>query len=58
MPGEEAFEHLVPDSWISPTVGNANRFVNWFTHLPYYRMIYSDNEQMIQMVNKMLNDDL
>jgi len=58
MPGEEAFEHLVPDSWISPTVENANRFVNWFAHLPYYRMIYSDNEQMIQMANKMLNDDL
>ena len=58
MPGEEAFKHLVPDSWISPTGENANRFINWFTSLPYYRMVYSDNEQMVQMVKKILNDDL
>lgn len=56
--GEEAFVHLVPDSWISPTSKNANRFVNWFTSLPYYRITYSDNEQMIETVQKMLSDDL
>jgi hypothetical protein len=56
--GEEAFVNLVPDSWISPASENANRFVNWFTSLPYYRMTYSDNEQMVQTVQKMLNDDL
>lgn len=56
--GEEAFAHLVPDSWISPTSKNASRFVNWFTSLPYYRMTYSDNAQMVQTVKKMLNDDL
>ena len=58
MSGEEAFVHLVPDSWISPTSKNANRFVNWFTSLPYYRITYSDNEQMVQTVKKMLNDDV
>ena len=58
MSGEEAFVQLVPDSWISPTSENATRFVNWFTSLPYYRMTYSDNEQMVQTVQKMLNDDL
>jgi hypothetical protein len=58
MTGEEAFQYLVPDSWISPTRENANRFVNWFTSLPYYRMTYSDNEKMVQTVKQMLNNDL
>jgi len=58
MSGEEAFKHLVPDSWISPTSKNANRFVNWFTSRPYYRMTYSNNEQMIKTIRKMLNDEL
>jgi hypothetical protein len=58
MPGEEAFRHLVPDSWISPTSENAHLFINWFTSLPYYQMTYSDNEQMVKMVKKLLNDDL
>lgn len=58
MTGEEAFAHLVPDSWISSTSENANRFVKWITSLPYYRMTYSDNEQMVQTVKKLLNDDL
>lgn len=58
MSGEEAFKHLIPDSWISPTPVNAKRFINWFTSLPYYRMTYSDSDQMVQIVKKILSHDL
>ena len=58
MSGEEAFSHLVPDSWISPTRENAQQFVEWFTSLLCYRMTYSDNEKMVQTVKKLLNNDL
>lgn len=55
---EEAFEHLVPDSWISPTRENAHRFIQWFSALRYYRMTYSDNEAMVETVKTLLNDDI
>jgi|GEM_PF-300636 len=58
MSGDEAFGHLVPDSWISPIRENAHRFIKWFTALPYYRMTYSDNEMMVQTIKKLLNNDL
>ena len=58
MSGDEAFEHLVPDSWLSPTRENAHRFIQWFSALRYYRMTYSDNDAMVETVKTLLNDDI
>ena len=57
MAPDEAFAHLVPDSWISPKAENADRFVKWFSGLPCYRLSYSDNERMVQTIISMLNHD-
>jgi hypothetical protein len=54
---DEAFAHLVPDSWISPKAENADRFVKWFSGLPCYKLTYSDNERMVQTIISMLNHD-
>ncbi|MGB1392367.1 MAG: hypothetical protein ACPG6C_06630, partial [Flavobacteriaceae bacterium] len=41
-----AFEHLVPDSWISSVPKNAAAFLEWFEQLPCYQLTYSNNELM------------
>ncbi len=54
----DAFEQLVPDSWLSPIKENAQSFLNWFTELPCYQLTYSNNEKMIETVSKIFNNDL
>jgi hypothetical protein len=54
----DAFEKLVPDTWISPIVKNAKAFLDWFSDKPCYRLIYSDNERMVSEIKKLFNDDL
>lgn len=53
---EEAFAELIPDSWISPTPENAERFINWVSTLPCYRLLYSDNKKMIGSIKTMLQN--
>ncbi|MGB1041949.1 MAG: hypothetical protein ACPGU6_01015 [Tenacibaculum sp.] len=53
-----AFEQLVPDSWLSPIEKNAETFLNWFSNLPCYQLIYSDNQKMIATVHKIFNNEL
>lgn len=53
-----AFEQLVPDSWLSPTKENADIFLNWFSNLPCYQLTYSDNQKMIETVSKIFNNEL
>lgn len=54
----EAFQQLVPDSWLSPIPENAEAFLNWFSDLNCYRLVYSDNQKMIQTVKKLFSNDL
>mgnify|MGYP000630960056 CR=1 FL=1 len=53
-----AFEQLVPDSWISPIPENAEKFLDWFQKLPCYQLTYSNNKKMIETVHKIFNDEL
>ncbi|NQU51928.1 MAG: hypothetical protein HQ522_05270 [Bacteroidetes bacterium] len=53
-----AFQKLVPDSWISPLEKNARQFLNWFGKLPCYQLTYSNNEAMVETVNRIFNDEL
>ncbi len=54
----DAFEQLVPDSWLSPIKDNAEKFLIWFSKLPCYQLTYSDNKKMIETVHKIFNDEL
>lgn len=54
----EAFQQLVPDSWISPLKENASFFLDWFLELPCYQLTYSNNKKMIEIVSKIFNDEL
>lgn len=50
---EEAFAHLVPDSWIYPSEENATRFLKWFSNLRCFMLTYSDNEMMVAEIKKL-----
>ena len=54
----DAFQKLIPDSWLSPIKKNANTFLDWFENLPCYELIYSENEKMITTVSNLFADDV
>ena len=49
----DAFQQLVPDSWLSPLPENAAIFLDWFESLNCYQITYSDNEKMIGKVREL-----
>ena len=53
-----AFQLLVPDSWLSPEMENAQIFLDWFESLNCYQLTYSNNKEMIQTVSNIFNNDL
>ncbi len=53
-----AFQHLVPDSWISSIPKNAATFLDWFEQLPCYQLTYSNNELMYSAIKCIFEDDL
>ena len=54
----DAFQQLVPDSWLSPKKENAQIFLDWFASLDCYHLTYSNNKEMIATVSKIFNNDL
>ena len=53
-----AFQQLVPDSWISPEIENAKVFLDWFDNISCYQLTYSNNEEMIKTVSKIFKNDI
>ncbi|GAB7257062.1 hypothetical protein [uncultured Polaribacter sp.] len=54
----EAFQQLVPDSWLSPIKENAALFLDWFSNINCYQITYADNEKMINAVSKIFENEL
>lgn len=54
----DAFQQLVPDSWLSPLKENAHSFLEWFNHSTCYQLIYSDNTKMIHTAQQLFSDEL
>ncbi|MHB0754278.1 hypothetical protein [Polaribacter sp. M15] len=52
----DAFQQLIPDSWLSPITKNAQIFLDWFDGLNCYQLTYSENEKMIATVSKIFDD--
>ena len=53
-----AFQQLVPDSWLSPIKENAQIFLDWFNGLECYQITYSENKKMIETVSKIFKNEL
>jgi hypothetical protein len=54
----EAFQNLIPDSWISQESENVAIFLDWFSSLPCYQLTYAINKKMIDKVGSILGDEL
>ena len=54
----DAFQQLIPDSWLSPKKENAQIFLDWFASLNCYQLTYSKSEEMIKTVSKLFDNDL
>lgn len=54
----KAFQELIPDSWISKKPKNVEIFLDWFSELNVYQLIYNDNAKMIETVQKLFNGKL
>lgn len=54
----DAFQQLIPDSWLSPKKENAKIFLDWFNNLNCYQLTYSNNNKMIETVSKIFKDEL
>lgn len=54
----DAFQQLIPDSWLSPKKENAQKFLDWFSTLNCYQLTYSNNNEMIATVQNIFNNDL
>ncbi|CAL2101967.1 conserved protein of unknown function [Tenacibaculum sp. 190130A14a] len=54
----QAFEQLIPDSWLSPLKENASIFLDWFSNLNCYQLTYSNNQKMIATVEKLFKNEL
>ncbi|KGL62812.1 hypothetical protein [Polaribacter sp. Hel1_85] len=54
----DAFQQLIPDSWLSPKKENTQIFLDWFTSLNCYQLTYSKNEEMIKTVSKIFENEL
>jgi len=54
----EAFQQLIPDSWISRKTENVEVFLNWFANTNCYQLTYSDNDKMVTTIKSILNDDI
>ncbi|WP_088323543.1 hypothetical protein [Polaribacter tangerinus] len=53
-----AFQELVPDSWLSPIKKNASIFLEWFDTINCYTITYSNNNEMIAAVSKIFDNEL
>lgn len=54
----KAFQELIPDSWISKKPENVEIFLDWFSELNAYQLIYNDNAKMIETVQELFNGKL
>jgi hypothetical protein len=54
---ENAFQQLVPDSWLSPKKENAQEFLNWFKNINCYQLTYSKTEALITTVSKLFKNE-
>lgn len=53
-----AFQQLIPDSWLSPEIDNAKIFLDWFETLNCYQLTYSNNKKMIETVSNLFEYEL
>ena len=54
----KALEYLIPDSWISSNEQNVKSFLDWIEKTPSYQLEYSNSEDLLEISQKIMDDDL
>ncbi|WP_439130452.1 hypothetical protein [Polaribacter sp.] len=54
----DAFQQLIPDSWLSPIPENAQLFLDWFSDVNCYQLMYSENDKMIATVSEIFDNQI
>lgn len=49
VPLQLILDTLISDSWLSPKPENAERFLNWLNKTTFYRLTYSNNNEVIDI---------
>ncbi len=49
----KAFQIIVTESWLSPIYENVEHFLDWFASMPFYELVYSNNNKMVAAVKKL-----
>ncbi|WP_196885487.1 hypothetical protein [Aureivirga sp. CE67] len=52
----EAFQKIVPESWLYDSEENAEVFLDFFKNTPCYNLVYSDNSKMISIVKNLFQN--
>lgn len=52
---KEALQLLLKETWVNPTAENVNCFFNWLQHTSFYRLRYSNTQEAIEAVEKLLH---
>ena len=53
----KTLEKLIPDSWISPLPKNVPTFLDWIVGVPCYELVYSENDFLLNVSNKLIAND-
>lgn len=53
----EAFCRFHQEAWTSESQESALTFINWFLHLSYYELVYSDTDKAIKEVEKLFSEN-
>jgi hypothetical protein len=53
---ELVLKTLIPDSWLSPEAKNAEYFLNWLEKITFYKLTYSDNDEVIKIFKELFNN--
>ena len=52
---DEILETLIPESWFSHNEKNAQSFLNWLSATKFYKLTYSENNTMLDLISKVFN---
>ncbi len=50
----EALYHFLQEAWVGDNMKRAEQFLNWFTQLKFYKLVYGNNEKAIEKLGKLI----
>ena len=55
LPISEVLLTLIPESWLAPDHYNAQQFLQWIQDVQFYKLVYSDTQEAIDVVSSLFD---